>query len=109
MTTQNRNDLRIPVEHPTPIQVAPRSEYSIHIEFSDGSAGEIDLSSWAGNGVFKQWESRDFFKSVRIDSFGSVLWGEELNVCSDTLYMMLTGIPEEELYPRLLTVEIENT
>ena len=103
--TLNRNGPIIPVEHPIPIQVAPRSGFSIHIEFSDGSSGEIDLSGWAGSGVFKQWESRDFFESVRIDSFGSVLWGEELNVCSDTLYMMLTGISEDELYPRLQTVE----
>ena len=48
-----------------------------------------------GKGMFKAWEDRDFFESVHIAD-RAVMWGEEIDLCPDALYMRLTGVSLEE-------------
>ena len=74
-----------------PTVVEPRESYKIWLSFSDGSAGEVDLSHLAGGGVFESWDDRAFFASVRITEYDAIAWGEELELCPDALYMQLTG------------------
>lgn len=91
------------LDHPVPIKVEARSGYTIYIEFSDGESGPVDLSAWSDKGIFKRWADREFFESVHIDGRNAVAWGsdEDMDVCADTIYMMLTGISVEDLFPRL--------
>ncbi|MCY4475802.1 MAG: DUF2442 domain-containing protein [Chloroflexi bacterium] len=74
-----------------PTKVKALHDYRIWIEFEDGESGEIDLAEFAGIGVFKAWEDRDFFEDVRIAPYESISWGEELDLCAVDLYMRLTG------------------
>ena len=39
-----------------PTEVHPRAGYRIWLRYSDGVAGEIDLSHLVGKGVFKIWD-----------------------------------------------------
>ena len=46
-----------------PKSVRALTDYRIHLEFSDGEKGEVDLSHLAGKGVFEAWNDYGFFKT----------------------------------------------
>ena len=89
-----------------PVAVEPRNGFRIWIKFQDGQEGEIDLSHLAGNGIFKAWNDRAFFESVRINSYDEVAWGDEIDMCPDALYLQLTGKPVEEIWLGLAATKI---
>jgi len=84
-----------------PIEVKALGNYKIWIKYSDGEEGEIDLSNYAGKGVFKSWNDYDFFKSVHIGEHGEIAWGQEIDLCSDSLYLKLTKKKPDQLFPSL--------
>jgi hypothetical protein len=76
--------------------------YRLYVKFSDGAEGVVDLSSWAGKGVFAAWDDPAFFEQVQINSTGrSLEWGSLIDLCADSLYMGLTGRAAQELFPKL--------
>jgi hypothetical protein len=58
-----------------PKSVRALTDYRIHLEFSDGEKGEVDLSHLAGKGVFEAWNDYGFFKRVRVSGHRSIEWG----------------------------------
>ena len=82
-----------------PKNVEAREDYRIWLEFSDGAAGEVDLSHLAGRGVFAAWDTPNCFDSVRLGPGGSIAWGDDIELCPDALYMQLTGKSVEEYMP----------
>ena len=82
-----------------PIEVHPRVGYRIWLRYSDGVAGEIDLSHLAGKGVFKVWDEPGYFAKVHISSYRAIVWDGDLDLCADALYMELTGKSVEEVMP----------
>jgi hypothetical protein len=59
----------------------PRHNYHVWIQFDDGLEGEVDLTHLVGRGVFKAWESVDFFDQVRVDSKTDTLaWGDDIDL-----------------------------
>ena len=83
-----------------PKKVKPLDGYKIWIEFEDGVQGEADLSRLAGKGVFKAWDDRALFNTVRIDfPYRAIVWGvsDALELCTDTFYMELTGKTWDDL------------
>ncbi len=72
-------------------QVEPRDGYHIWLSYSDGTAGEINLSHLAGHRVFKAWNDRKCFEMVHITSYGAIAWENDIELCPDALYMQLTG------------------
>ena len=88
---------------PELVEVEARNGFRIWVRFDDGVSGEVDLSDLAEKGgVFKAWEDRKFFESVYIDTdFGAVMWSEELDLCGDALYLDITGMSPEDLFPML--------
>ncbi len=90
-----------------PIAVEPRDGYCIWVRYSDGIEGQIDLSDMAGRGVFAAWNDRAFFEAVRVAEGGAIAWGDDLDICSDALYMELTGKSVDEVMPGA-QVAIEN-
>lgn len=80
-----------------PVEVEAREGYRIWLRYSDGAAGEIDLSGVVGKGVFKAWEDPDCFRKVQIDAHGALVWNDDIDLCPYALYMELTGKSWEEL------------
>ena len=76
-------------------------DYSLLVEFDDGVSGVVDLSSLVGKGVFKLFHDKSFFQQVRIGSSGELVWGDQIDLCPDSLYMKLTGREPEEVFPVL--------
>lgn len=81
--------------------VRPLDGYRIELAFDDGVRGIADLSELAGRGVFALWDDYDFFKSVRVVESGEIAWGEEVDLCPDSLYLIVTGKNPVEVFPNL--------
>lgn len=84
-----------------PTAVAPREGYRIWLRYSDGTAGEVDLSHLVGKGGFQAWRNRRFFESVGFGESGAIAWGENIELCPDSLYVQLTGRAAETMMPTL--------
>ena len=82
-----------------PIKVEAREGFKIWIEYADGASGVLDFSHLADKPAFTGWGERRYFESVHIDDYGAVEWGDDLQMCPDSVYMQLTGAPLERVWP----------
>lgn len=82
-------------------KVKPLAEYRLDVEFDDGVCSIVDLSDFAGAGVFAAWLKSGFFEQVAITSEGALAWPGDLDLCPDALYMRVTGKTPEEVFPLL--------
>ena len=87
------------------IEVAAVSDFRLHLRYSDGVEGVVDLSPLAGKGVFALWNRPGGFDNVSIGPAGEVRWGDDVDLCPDALYMQLTGKSPEEIFPNLKKAE----
>lgn len=74
-------------------------KYQILIRFEDGVEGTVDLSHLAGHGIFAEWLEKGRFESVQIGASGELKWGENIDLCPDSLYLKITGKKPGELFP----------
>jgi len=82
---------------PLPAKVKSKGNYKIHIEFSDGTKGSLDISHLAHKGVFKAWDKGNLFDKVYINpGTNAICWNEELELCSDSLYLKLRQMTYED-------------
>jgi hypothetical protein len=82
-------------------KAGPLTGYRLNVEFDDGVRGVVDLSDYAGVGVFAAWLEPGFFEQVTITSDGALAWPGDLDLCPDALYMRVTGKTPEEVLPLL--------
>ncbi len=71
------------------VQALPN--HRIFIRFGDGDEGEVDLSEFAGKGVFSAWDDASLFEQVHIGEHRQICWNDDIELCPDTIYMKLTG------------------
>lgn len=57
----------------------PVSNYKLKIKFADGVEGVYDLSSMAGKGVFKSWDSAVIFLQLQLIKKRVPLNGPEIS------------------------------
>jgi hypothetical protein len=81
--------------------VKPLDGFRLWLQFSDGVEGIADLSDLAGHGVFSTWNTPGLFANVKATEYGAVAWGDEIDLCPDTLYLRITGKTPEDLFPAL--------
>jgi Protein of unknown function (DUF2442) len=81
--------------------VKPLEGFRLWLRFSDGVEGVADLSDLAGRGVFSAWNSPGMFAGVKVTEYGAVAWGNEIDLCPDTLFLRVTGKTPEDLFPSL--------
>lgn len=84
-----------------PVEVRALSDYRLFLRYADGAEGVVDLSEFAGRGVFSIWNDYAVFQNVRIGSHGALEWGDEVDMCADALYLRLTGKRPEVIFPSL--------
>lgn len=85
---------------PQLIEVEARSNYKLWVKYADGPSGEVDLSDIAGKGEYAAWNDPPFFSGVLIDPETKMIsWGNRVEICPDAVYLALTGLPVEALYP----------
>jgi len=84
-----------------PVTVAARAGYKLWVEYADGAAGEVDLSHLVGKGVFAAWKDPTFFETVTIGDHGEIRWNDDIELCSDAIYLEITGKSAEDVFPNL--------
>jgi hypothetical protein len=82
-------------------QVKVLQGYRLELAFDDGARGVADLSDLAGKGVFSIWSDRRVFEKVQIGEFGELIWGDQIDLCPDALYLKVTGKKPEDVFPAL--------
>ena len=75
--------------HPVSVRALPN--YRIHIRYSDDAEGIVDLSEYAGHGLFTRWQEPDFFAKAHIGPHRQIRWDDEIELCPDSVYLKLTG------------------
>jgi hypothetical protein len=75
--------------------------YRLQVGFDDGVCGIVDFSDYAGLGVFAAWLKPGLFEQVFVTKNGALAWPGELDLCSDAIYLRLTGKSVEEVFPAL--------
>ena len=73
--------------------------YRLELVFVDGVRGIVDLSDLVGKGVFTLWHDYRAFEQVRIGSSGELVWGDQVDLCPDALYLRTTGKRPEDVFP----------
>lgn len=73
--------------------------FRVSIEFDDGKLGIVDLGHLAGKGVFRLWNDRKVFESMTVGSEGELRWGDQIDLCPDSLYLKVTGMAPEDMFP----------
>ena len=82
-------------------RVVVLGKFSLGLVFDDGARGTVDLSNLAGRGVFSLWDDYENFRKVRIGESGELLWGEQIDLCPDSLYLKATRKTANEVFPGL--------
>ncbi|MDI6766866.1 MAG: DUF2442 domain-containing protein [Bacteroidota bacterium] len=77
------------------------SDYQLKVEFVDGVIGTADLSHLVGKCVFNQWKDYRIFEQAHVGSSGQIKWNDEIEICSDALYLKISCKNPEELFPLL--------
>jgi hypothetical protein len=70
---------------PRVIEATCLHDYFIHIVFSNGKEGTIDLSSFIGQGVFEPLTSKAYFKKLFVDGW-TISWPNGADIAPETLY-----------------------
>ncbi len=74
------------------ISVSPSGNYTLKVQFSDGSEGIADLSDIPRRGVFESWNDPVFFNAVAVDTNGgTVCWANDIDLDPYVLYSRVTG------------------
>lgn len=81
--------------------IRPLPGFRLHLRYADGVEGDVDLSDLVGRGVFERLTDPDQFGTAFVTESGDVAWGEDLELCGDTLYMKVTGKRPEDVFPGL--------
>ncbi|MDX6622551.1 MAG: hypothetical protein QOE75_483 [Solirubrobacterales bacterium] len=73
---------------PKLIEAVPLDGYTVHLEFADGLAADVDLSYLVGRGeVFEPLRDIEYFRKLRIEEFGTTIeWPNEADIAPETLY-----------------------
>jgi hypothetical protein len=83
------------------IEVTPQDGYRLALAFDNGEHGVVDLAPLAGKGVFAAWNDPEVFRAVQVGPFGELAWGDEIDLCPDSLYLEATGKNPEDVFPAL--------
>ncbi len=87
---------------PRLVEVKPLEHYQLWVKYSDGSAGTVDLSELAGQGVFALWNDYHEFQRVFIGPHGEIAWNEQVEICPDSIYLKVIGKQPEEVFRNLI-------
>ena len=82
-------------------EVKPLEKFRLYVKYSDGVEGKVDLSEFAGKGVFNLWNDYSQFEKVTIGSSGELVWDEDVDMDGLGIYLKLTGKKPEEVLPKL--------
>lgn len=81
---------------PRVIHVQSLGAYRLELTFSDGVKGELNMEARivGRGGVFKPLEDPAYFAKVTVDpEAGTIAWPNDVDLCPDVLYSLVSGKP----------------
>jgi len=66
-------------------EVEALENYQILVIYENGEKRIKDMKPYLEKGVFKKLKDKNFFESVKV-SYGTVSWGDEIDLCADSIY-----------------------
>jgi hypothetical protein len=70
---------------PRVIEAKYLNDYHIHLVFSNGKEGNIDLRPYVGQGIFEPLTNVDYFKKFFVDGW-TISWPNGADIAPETLY-----------------------
>ena len=67
------------------IKVEPLKDYKLLLTFNNNEKKIKDMKPYLDKGVFKKLNNINFFNTVEI-KYGPISWGENIDMCADSLY-----------------------
>ncbi len=81
---------------PRIVAVRVTGPFQVSLDFTDGSTGSVDLTSWIGGrgGVFAPLQDQAFFARGSVDAdAGTIVWPNGVDLDPDMLYVAAHGSP----------------
>lgn len=78
------------------ISVAPNNDFTLDLQFDDGTCKRFDVKPYLETGIFTELKDLEYFKDVSI-VFGTVQWKNEQDFAPETLYLESSLIEAKEL------------
>ena len=88
-------------ELPRIVEAEALPSHCVRLRYADGVVGEVDLSDLLEKEAFAPWRDESFFRSALVNHGRSLSWGEDIDLCADALYLKITGLKPEQLFPAL--------
>ena len=66
-------------------EVQVLSDYRLLLTFDNNEKRIKDMKPYLEKGVFQKLKEKTFCKKVEI-SFGTISWGDKIDICADSLY-----------------------
>ena len=66
--------------------VKPQTDYRLLLTFTNGEVKLFDMKPYLDYNMFKPLKDIDFFNTVK-PSHGTIQWGNEADLCPDTVYL----------------------
>ena len=82
------------------------SDFSLILEFNDGSVRRFDAKPYRDYEVFKPLKDLNYFRRIKI-AFGTVQWTDEQDISPETLYLESEDIAENETNLNGLNVSLK--
>ena len=67
-------------------EAMPLDDYTILLTFTNGEKRLYDAAPLLKGSVFKPLKNRGFFKLVKPDGYGGIVWPGEIDLCYHSLY-----------------------
>ena len=72
--------------NPEVVNVKPENNYTLHLWFTNGEEGILDMKPYLDRGIFKELKKEEMFNSVK-PFIGTIQWANEADLCPDTVYL----------------------
>jgi len=66
--------------------VLPEKNHTLHVWFTNGEEGILDMKPYLDRGIFKELKKEEMFNSVK-PFIGTIQWANEADLCPDTVYL----------------------
>jgi len=73
---------------PRVIEAEVLHDYNVHVVFSNGKNGTVDLSPFIGKGVFEPLTNKIYFKRLFVDGW-TISWPNGADIAPETLYELV--------------------
>ena len=73
-------------------------DYTVLCEFNNvetrliGLSVKVEKYNKTNDGWLSQLADKDYFKTVKLDSYGTLIWDNEVDFCPDVLYEMSRNV-----------------